>query len=113
MHIDSHEHVDAHDGHDGMLAQGPCVFIISAQSVALMACKAAWHKTLKRRSVLKKKKRLLKKRRHTHDPVSEESTWEPPSPNLLEEVMENPLERPSRPDLGVAKPPTGLFQQSS
>ena len=25
-----------------------------------------------------------KNRRHTHDPVSEESTWEPPSPNFWE-----------------------------
>jgi hypothetical protein len=39
--------------------------IISAQSVAVMACKAAWHKTLKRCSVLRKKKRLLRKKK-TH-----------------------------------------------
>ena len=40
-------------------------FIISAQSVALMACKAAWHRTLKMCSVLRKKKRLLIKKK-TH-----------------------------------------------
>ena len=60
-----------------MLAQGLIFCAISC----LMACKAAWHKRLKRRFVLKKKKRLLRIRRRTHDPVSEESAWEPPSPD--------------------------------
>ena len=59
-----------------------------------MACKAAWHKRLKRRFVLRKKKRLLRIRRRTHDPVSEESTWEPPSPDCWEKSWKTPWKDP-------------------